>query len=134
MTGDIHRLEIVNMRTPRGIAKVMGTVISLAGAFTQKRYPAQLSLTTWISAVGAAQSALFTTFAERRPGIWAIGFNIELWTAIYGGVVGSGLIIYIQLWCNEAKGPVFVAIFSPLSTILVAIISYFLLAEKLYFG
>ncbi|XP_074284574.1 WAT1-related protein At5g07050-like [Silene latifolia] len=181
------RLEIVDMKNPKGIAKVMGTLISLGGvmvmtfykgsiirnishplldihqnaiiqenwlkgsvltiasciswplfyimqAYTQKRYPAQLSLTTWISAVGAVQSAVFTAITVRKPGVWAIGFNIDLWTAIYGGVVGSGLIIFIQLWCNKAKGPVFVTMFSPLSTILVAIISYFVLAEKLYIG
>ncbi|XP_074284575.1 WAT1-related protein At2g39510-like [Silene latifolia] len=181
------RLEFVDMRNPRGIAKVMGTLISLGGvmlmtfykgsiipnishsllniqqnaiiqenwlkgsvltiascvawplffilqAYTLKRYPAQLSLTTWISVIGAAQSAVFTAFAERKPGIWAIGFNIDLWSAIYGGVVCSGYIIYVQLWCTEVKGPVFVTMFNPLSTILVAIIAYFVLAEKLYIG
>ncbi|KAK9724357.1 hypothetical protein RND81_05G067100 [Saponaria officinalis] len=181
------RLEALDIRNPRGIAKVLGTLISLGGvmvmtfyrgsvlrnichplydirqtavihenwlkgsiltiasciswplfyilqAFTLKRYPAQLSLTTWMSVVGAAQSAVFTAFAVRTPGVWAIGFNIDLWSTIYGGVVCSGIIIFIQLWCTEAKGPMFVTMFNPLSTILVAIIAYFILAEKLYVG
>lgn len=50
------------------------------------------------------------------------------------GVVVSGLIIYIQLWCMEEKGPVFVTMFNPLSTIIVAVLAYFALDEKLYMG
>ncbi|XP_074284299.1 WAT1-related protein At4g08300-like [Silene latifolia] len=181
------RLETVALRQPRGLAKVFGTLISLAGimlmafykgsiipnvsqplvpiqqktviqqnwlkgspitiagcvalslfyilqTYTLIRYPAQLSLTTWISAVGAVQTTVFTATIVRDPGLWRLGFNIDLWTAIYGGVFGSGLIIYIQLWCNKEKGPVFVTVFSPLSTILVAVTSFFILSEKLYIG
>ncbi|CAB4292290.1 unnamed protein product [Prunus armeniaca] len=117
----VLRLEVLNLRNPRGLAKVLGTLISLAGvmtmtlykgpiAITLKRYPAQLSLTTWMSFIGAAQSAVFT------------------------GVVCSGLIIFIQLWCTEEKGPVFVTMFNPVSTILVAVLAYFVLGERLYTG
>ena len=50
------------------------------------------------------------------------------------GIVVSGLIIYIQLWCMEERGPVFVTMFNPLSTIIVALLAYFALDEKLYMG
>ncbi|XWS39207.1 hypothetical protein CRYUN_Cryun18bG0030400 [Craigia yunnanensis] len=181
------RLEEVNLRSPRGIAKVLGTVVSLVGvttmtlykgpaiknlwhplvhiqgksanhenwlkgsilfvascitwsiwyimqAFTLKRYPAPLSLTTWMSFIGAAQSAVFTVILEHKPAAWTIGFNIDFWATVYAGVVCSGLIIFIQLWCTEEKGPVFVTMFNPLSTILVAVLAYFVLGEKLYTG
>ncbi|XP_061370984.1 WAT1-related protein At5g07050-like [Gastrolobium bilobum] len=183
------RLEVIDLRNPRGIAKVLGTLISLAGGMTMtlykgpimrnlwrplihiqgksasineswlkgslltisscvtssiwrimqvstlKRYPAQLSLTTWISFVGAAQSAVFTVIAEHNnPSAWIIGLNIDLWSTLYGGVVVAGLMVYIQLWCAEKKGPVFVTMFNPLSTILVSILAYFVFGEKLYFG
>ncbi|KAG4983742.1 hypothetical protein JHK87_028491 [Glycine soja] len=103
-------------------------------ASTLKRYPAQLSLTTWMSFVGAAQSAAFTVIVEHNSSAWTIGLNVDLWSTIYGGVVVAGLIIYIQLWCTEKKGPVFVTVFNPLSTILVAILAYFVFGEKLYLG
>ncbi|KAI3693022.1 hypothetical protein L6452_32849 [Arctium lappa] len=183
----ILRLEIIDLRNPRGLAKVVGTLVSLAGvmimtlykgpamtslghsaihftqttviqenwfkgsvltvsscltwsiwyimqAYTLKRYPAQLSLTTWMSFLGAAQSAVFTAVIEHRGAAWSMGFNIDLWSTIYGGIVASGLIVYIQLWCTEEKGPVFVTMFNPLSTILVAVLAYFVLDEKLYTG
>lgn len=50
------------------------------------------------------------------------------------GVVSSGVTIFIQLWCTEEKGPVFVTMFNPLSTILVAVLAYFVFGEKLYTG
>lgn len=53
-------------------------------AFTLKRYPAKLSLTTWMCFVGAAQSAIFTVCTEHKPAAWMIGFNIDLWSTIYG--------------------------------------------------
>lgn len=184
----VLRLEIANVRSPRGIAKILGTGVSLAGvttmtlykgpalksighalihirgsttaiqeswlkgslltvascitwsiwyimqAYTLKRYPAQLSLTTWMNFVGAAQSAVFTVIVQHKQAAWTIGFNIDLWSTIYGGVVISGIVTYVQLWCTEAKGPVFVTLFNPISTLLVAALSYFVLGEKLYIG
>ncbi|KAK7391622.1 hypothetical protein VNO78_20039 [Psophocarpus tetragonolobus] len=103
-------------------------------ASTLKRYPAQLSITTWMSFVGAAQSAVFTVIVEHDSSAWALGLNIDLWSTLYGGVVAAGLIIYLQLWCTEKKGPVFVTMFNPLCTILVAILAYFVFGEKLYLG
>jgi hypothetical protein len=54
-------------------------------ASTLKRYPAQLSLTTWMCFIGAAQSAIFTVIVEHNnPSAWIIGLNIDLWSIIYG--------------------------------------------------
>ncbi|MCL7042108.1 hypothetical protein MKW94_023316 [Papaver nudicaule] len=132
------RLEVLDIRTSRGMAKNLGTAVSFAGvltmtpfkgpaAITLKKYPAQLSLTTWMSILGAAQSAVFTAFVEHRPKAWAIGINVDLWAIIYAGVVCSGMIIYVQLWCTEQKGPVFVTMFDLLSTVMVAVVAYFVL-------
>ncbi|KAJ6769105.1 WAT1-RELATED PROTEIN [Salix koriyanagi] len=156
----VLRLEVLDLRNPRGIAKVLGTlgttgnnqeswlkgsILTVAScitwsiwyimqAFTLKRYPAPLSLTTWMSFVGAVQSAVFTGIVHHKRAAWTIGFDIDFWSLVYGGIVVSGLIIYVQLWCTEEKGPVFVTMFNPLSTILVAILAYFVLGEKLYLG
>ncbi|KAJ8763300.1 hypothetical protein K2173_001438 [Erythroxylum novogranatense] len=184
----LMRLEALDLGNRRGIAKVLGTLFSLAGglvmtlyrgqalknpwpplihihgkagnyhedwvkgsilistscitwslsyimqAFTLRKYPAPLSLTTWMSFLGAAQSAVFTVIVEHRRAAWTIGFNIDLWSTLYGGVVISGLIIFIQLWCTEEKGPVFVAMFNPFLTVLVTVLAYLVVGEKLYVG
>ncbi|KAJ6810044.1 WAT1-related protein-like isoform X1 [Iris pallida] len=180
------RLEKLDAKSPRGIAKIVGTVVSLAGvttmtlykgpavrniwgalihiqgntvheswvkgsiltvascitwsiwyimqALTLKRYPAQLSLTTWMNFVGAAQSAVFTVCIEHEREAWTIGLDIKLWSILYAGIVVSGLIIFVQLWCTEERGPVFVTMFNPLSTILVALLAYCVFGERLYTG
>ncbi|KAL5729956.1 hypothetical protein ACHQM5_002843 [Ranunculus cassubicifolius] len=183
----VLRMEILDIRNTRGMAKVGGTIVSLAGvmgmtlykgptvknlwgvlihtqgnstihedwlkgsiliiascvifsmwyimqAITLKKYPAQLSLTTWMSFLGGAQSAVFTVIIEHKPSAWRVGFNIDLWCILYGGVVVSGLIIFLQLWCTEKRGPVFVTMFNPLGTVLTAVLAYFVLGEKLYTG
>ncbi|XP_023000514.1 WAT1-related protein At4g08300-like isoform X3 [Cucurbita maxima] len=183
-----ERMEIVDLKNPRGIAKVVGTSVSLGGvmimtfykgpiirnpwhpfihiqhkasnlhenwlkgslltvssciswalsyimqAFTLKRYPAQISLSTWMNLVGAAQSGVFAVLTQHRPGVWSVGLNIDLWCIIYSGIVCSALIVYIQLWCTEEKGPVFVTMFDPLCTVLVAALAYFVFGQKLYMG
>ncbi|XP_061989655.1 WAT1-related protein At5g07050-like [Rosa rugosa] len=189
------KLEVLDLRNPRGLAKVLGTVVSLAGvmtmtlykgpimrnlwsplihiqgkssihenrlkgsiltvascitwslwyimqAITLKRYPAKLSLTTWMSFLGAAQSAVFAVCIEHKRVAWTVGFKIDLWCILYSvrfciymlGGVCSGLIFFIQLWCTLEKGPVFVTMFDPVSTILVAFLAYFVLGERLYIG
>ncbi|XP_050251540.1 WAT1-related protein At4g08300-like isoform X4 [Quercus robur] len=209
------RLEALDARNARGIAKVVGTLISLAGvmtmtlykgpevrswkgapihlnrsnsvhenwikgpilagasciswslwyirqAFTLKKYPAQLSLTAWINLIGGAQSAAFTVLIQHKPAAWSIAFNnIDFWSIVYAvikecerisnyyfvsndvlnvlyvkwqGVVCSGITIFIQLWCTEQRGPVFVTMFNPLGAVLTALQSYFLLGERLHMG
>ncbi|XP_065876059.1 WAT1-related protein At2g39510-like isoform X2 [Euphorbia lathyris] len=182
----ILRLEVVDVKNPRGVAKILGTLLSLAGAliltfykgskvpslhgapfhiktnpvqkkwvegsfllaascvtwslwfimqvYTLKRYPAQLSLTAWINFLGAAQSAVFTLFLQLKPEAWAIKFDIKLICIVYAGVVICAITVFVQLWCTKKKGPVFVTMFGPLSTILVAILAYFLFGEELRIG
>ncbi|KAK7391621.1 hypothetical protein VNO78_20038 [Psophocarpus tetragonolobus] len=145
------RFEVLDLQNPRGIAKVLGTLISLAGALimtlykgpvtrnlwppliyipaktaainenwfkgslltvlscatwsmwyimqaaTLKRYPAQLSLATWMSFVGAAQSAVFTVIVQHNRSAWSMGLNIDLWSTIYRAftvIIG----LYLLMW------------------------------------
>ncbi|RVX19125.1 WAT1-related protein [Vitis vinifera] len=182
----ILRLEHLDIRNPRGLAKILGTLFSLAGvmimtsckgpvirnlssplihigrnnlhenwtkgsiltvascitwsiwyimqAFTMKRYPAPLSITTWMNFIGGAQSAVIAVIMQHKPEAWSFSVNIQLWSTIYAGVVCSGIMIFLLLWCTKQKGPVFVTMFNPLSTIMVAFTAYFVLGEKLYTG
>lgn len=50
------------------------------------------------------------------------------------GIISSGVAYYISGIIMRTKGPVFVTAFSPLSMIIVAILSTFILSEKLNFG
>lgn len=58
----------------------------------------------------------------------------ELRARTYQGIACSGFTVFAQLWCTEKKGPVFVTMFNPVSTIMVAILAYFIFGENLYVG
>ncbi|TKY52727.1 WAT1-related protein [Spatholobus suberectus] len=180
------RLEVVDVKKPRGLAKVFGTVLSLIGALIMtlykghtiqslqsapfhirgnlvhndwikgsilcvasciswslwyilqaiivKKYPVQLSLTAWINCMGAAQSAAFTVLVQDKLTTWFITSTVELCCILYAGVICGGFIIFSQFWTTEQKGPVFVSMFNPLGTILVAILAYFVFGEQLHTG
>lgn len=38
----------------------------------------------WIYLIGAAQSAIFIVIVENNKSSWAIGFNVDLCSTIYG--------------------------------------------------
>ncbi|KAK8565305.1 hypothetical protein V6N12_058871 [Hibiscus sabdariffa] len=183
----LFRMEVVDVRSHRGMAKILGTLISLLGVtvitlykgpalqnmwdtpihmkrlsihenwvkgsiltiascitlsswyimqtFTMRKYPAELSLTAWISFIGGTQSAVFTVLVQHKPGVWSINMlGIDFWAITYCGIIGSGLLIFIQLWCMKERGPVFVSMFSPLQTVIVAVLAYFVFGEKMYTG
>lgn len=52
-------------------------------AMTLKRYPAQLSLATWMNFIGGIQSAVYTVSVEHKPTAWMIGSDIDLWSILY---------------------------------------------------
>ncbi|XP_008224470.1 PREDICTED: WAT1-related protein At5g64700-like [Prunus mume] len=77
-------------------------------------------------------AAVFTVCIEHRRAAWAIGFNIDLWSILYSVELCDPVLK--SSWCTEKKGPVFLAIFDPVSTVFVALLAYFLLGERLYTG
>jgi len=99
-----------------------------------KKYTAQLSLTTLICFIGTLQSIAITLPLERDPSVWALGWNMNLLSAVYSGVVTSGIAYYVQGLCMKLKGPVFATAFSPLMMIIVAIMGSIILAESIYLG
>lgn len=50
------------------------------------------------------------------------------------GIICSGVAYYVQGLVMKERGPVFVTAFSPLSMIIVAVMSSFMLAEIMYLG
>ncbi|KAK6259971.1 hypothetical protein SCA6_014445 [Theobroma cacao] len=163
-------MEVVNVRSPRGIAKILGTLTSLAGVtiITLYKGPAVHSLST------------APIHMERLPSVhenlvkgsiliiasctsWALWFIMQA-LQMHVDLVGSYFeeiscatvadsmdelywrrtisrlccVLTAQtkrmFWCMKEKGPVFVSMFSPLATVMVAISAYFVLGEKLYVG
>ncbi|KAF7807032.1 WAT1-related protein [Senna tora] len=131
------RFEVVDIGHPRGVAKVVGTLVSLGGVMTMTLYKGPLIQNLWhpLLQIHANTTSIATHENWLKGSILTVASCIT-WSIWYimQGIVISGLIIFIQLWCTEEKGPVFVTMFNPVSTILVAILAYFVFGEKLHLG
>ncbi|TYH73535.1 hypothetical protein ES332_D05G336200v1 [Gossypium tomentosum] len=95
----------------------------------------QLSLTAFIclaSTIGGSIVAL--AMEAGNAAVWSIHFDVKLLAAVYSGVICSGITYYVQGVIMRSRGPVFVTAFNPLSMVIVAILSSFILSEILYLG
>ncbi|KAL0409820.1 UNVERIFIED_CONTAM: WAT1-related protein [Sesamum latifolium] len=104
-------------------------------AVTLRTYPAELSLTAWICLLGTAQGAAVALVMEKgNAAAWAIKWDTKFLAAAYSGIFCSGIAYYVQGVIMKERGPVFVTAFSPLSMVMVAIMSSFILAEQMFLG
>lgn len=52
----------------------------------------------------------------------------------FQAIVISGMVVAVNAWCVESRGPLFVSVFSPVGLVIVALIGSFLLDETLHLG
>lgn len=136
----IKQLEISVQDAIRGSIMITIGCFSWAAfvilqAITLKTYPTELSLTALICLLGTLEGTAVALVMEKgRLSPWIIGWDANLLAAVYSGVFCSGLAYYIQGLVMKERGPVFVTAFNPLCMVIVAILSSFIMAEKMYLG
>ncbi|GAB4861483.1 hypothetical protein Ancab_036685 [Ancistrocladus abbreviatus] len=99
-----------------------------------KRYPCRYSTTGIMCCFSAIQSAVLCLAIKGDISMWVLKGKIQILTAIFAGVVGSGLCYVGMAWCVEQSGPVFTAAFTPLIQIFAAILNLVFLHEEIYQG
>ncbi|KAJ0984928.1 hypothetical protein J5N97_003284 [Dioscorea zingiberensis] len=99
-----------------------------------KNYLDPLSLSVWMCFLSTIQSAILTLLLESNLSAWKIRSVFELGCCLFAGVFGSGVTFYLQSWSITIRGPLFSALFNPLSTVMTTILGVLLLKEKLRFG
>ncbi|KAL4574626.1 hypothetical protein LXL04_021461 [Taraxacum kok-saghyz] len=122
-----------------GCIYLLGHCLSWAGWMVfqtpvVRKYPAKLSLTCFTCFFGLIQFMVIAAFVERDAMKWKIKSGEELFTILYAGIVSSGIVLSLQTWCIQKGGPVFVAVFQPVQTVLVAIMAFAILHDQLYLG
>ncbi|KAB1217946.1 hypothetical protein CJ030_MR3G014644 [Morella rubra] len=102
--------------------------------FTLRSYPAKLSLTALICFLGMIECAILALACESgKAAAWSIHMDAKLLASVYGGIL-SGASYYIMGVVVPERGPVFFSAFSPLATIIVAILGSLIFAEEMYLG
>ncbi|XP_043712891.1 protein WALLS ARE THIN 1-like [Telopea speciosissima] len=99
-----------------------------------KKYPARLSVTSYQCFFGVLQFLAIAAFLERDSQAWLVHSGAELFSVFYAGVVASGIAFAVQIWCIDRGGPVFVAVYQPVQTLVVAIMASITLGEEFYLG
>ncbi|KAL5555749.1 hypothetical protein UlMin_037985 [Ulmus minor] len=103
-------------------------------AQVMKSYPSKLLFTTLQCVLSSVQTFAIAIAFERRPSEWKLGWNVTLLAVAYCGIVVTGVTYYLQTWVIEKKGPVFLAMSTPLALIITIICSAFLLGEVVTLG
>lgn len=71
---------------------------------------------------------------NRNLADWSLRSPIRLISALYTGIVCSALAFLLVTWSVQQKGPLYVSVFSPMLLVIVAILSWAILGEKLVVG
>ncbi|KZV35719.1 hypothetical protein F511_36766 [Dorcoceras hygrometricum] len=80
------------------------------------------------------QSFLVALVFARDLSQWKLGFDVQLLSILYCGVVVTGVTFYLQAWVIEKKGPIFLVMTTPLIMIFTITISAFLYGEIISLG
>ncbi|XP_049388750.1 WAT1-related protein At1g43650 isoform X1 [Solanum stenotomum] len=99
-----------------------------------KEYPAKLRLTTLQCFFSCIQSAIWAISVKRDIAAWKLGFNFNLLAVAYCGVMVTGVSYWLIAWVIDIKGPVFTAIFTPVSLIFTAFFSSIFWKETPHLG
>ncbi|KAF8657754.1 hypothetical protein HU200_059914 [Digitaria exilis] len=100
-----------------------------------KSYLDPLSLATWMCFLATLQCAVVAFFLEPNYlEIWKLNSFWQFPCILYGGVFASGANFFLQSWCISLKGPLYSAIFTPMSAVITAILSTLFLNEELHVG
>ncbi|KAK4356214.1 hypothetical protein RND71_025185 [Anisodus tanguticus] len=99
-----------------------------------KSYPSKLLCTTLQCFMSTIQSFVFAIALARDPSEWRLGWNVRLLSVAYCGIVVTGVTFYLQAWVVEKKGPVYMAMTTPLALIFTISSAAVLFGEILSLG
>ncbi|KAF3340496.1 WAT1-related protein [Carex littledalei] len=124
---------------------VLGAVLVIASCFAWaiwfiiqakmcRSFASPYTSSTLLCFMAGMQCLVISFAVERKWSVWVLGWDIRLVAVLYIGVVGSGLAFALMSWCIQRRGPLFVSMFSPLLLVIVAILGWGILDEKLFLG
>ncbi|CAN6857712.1 unnamed protein product [Brassica oleracea] len=183
----LFRMESVSFKRTSSVAKMLGTIVSIGGAFivtlyngpvvinmsppsislrsqspnhdwiigaaflaveyfmvplwyivqTQimREYPSEFTVVCYYSFGVSFWTGLVTLFTEGSDlSAWKIKPNIALVSIVCSGLFGSCINNTIHTWALRIKGPLFVAMFKPLSIAIAVAMGVIFLRDSLYIG
>ncbi|KAL8162116.1 hypothetical protein V2J09_013605 [Rumex salicifolius] len=121
-------------------------------AATVKEFQDEMTIVFFFSLFGTIQSAIVPFFLVANSSSWKMTRRVEIITVVYAvrkqlwsfvtqkayenymALTITILYNYVVTWCLRIKGPVYVAMFKPLSIAIAAVMEFLFLGETLYLG
>ncbi|CAG7898591.1 unnamed protein product [Brassica rapa] len=96
--------------------------------------PDHLYTTSWTCLMATIASFLMAlALGNTDLHSWKLDSSLKLSCCVYSGLQ-LAVFFFLQAWCVSRKGPVFSALFNPLSTVIVTFFGALYLKEKTYLG
>ncbi|XP_042497001.1 WAT1-related protein At5g40240-like [Macadamia integrifolia] len=116
------------------VASISISIWHTLQAATLKKYPIEMIVVSFNSFFGTIQCLVVALILERDPIAWTLKPDLELLSIFYSAVIGSVVTPCVLTWCIHEKGPVFVAMFKPLSIAIAALMGALFLGDTLHLG
>ncbi|CAI9111077.1 OLC1v1011212C2 [Oldenlandia corymbosa var. corymbosa] len=94
----------------------------------------ELLLVSIYNLIVAVIAAPFTIIAEPHISAWTMSSKMMTIVIAYNGLFGSSFATVLLTWGLHVKGPVYVALFTPFSIVIAAVMSVIFLGDSLYLG
>ncbi|KAJ4850849.1 hypothetical protein Tsubulata_047510 [Turnera subulata] len=98
------------------------------------KFPAPYTCTLLMCIMGSIQCIVIGVGANHRLSDWSLHSPGRLVASLYAGLICTALSFSLTTWSIQKKGALYVSVFSPLLLVIVAVLSWALLHEKIYVG
>ncbi|KAG9459867.1 hypothetical protein H6P81_004375 [Aristolochia fimbriata] len=132
VSGDQHHFVLGSMLVV--ISCLAWAIWFIVQAKMSKSFDAPYTTSALMIGMASIECGIIGAVVERDISQWALGWNIRLIAAAYSGILCSGISFGLMNWCIGKRGPLFVSMFSPLLLIIVAVLGWAILDEKLRVG
>ncbi|XP_058086554.1 WAT1-related protein At5g07050-like isoform X2 [Magnolia sinica] len=133
----IAGMEKLGLGSKGGRIKVAGTMLCVAGALSVKLfkvYPSVYWATMLSCLAGSLQSAIIGIALDRGKAAWSLGWDMQLLTIFYSGVLTTGANFCLISWAVSKRGPTYPSMFSPVSLVFVTILESLFMGEEIFIG
>ncbi|PWA56153.1 hypothetical protein CTI12_AA420910 [Artemisia annua] len=133
----IFRMETLSFSNKSTRAKFLGTIVSITGAFVVTLYKGPKVIQNLSSSPFHSPSVSLGSTQDN----WGLGgllctsqyIMVALWYIVQG-VLSSCLTNSVHAWALHIKGPLYVAMFKPLSIAIAVVMGVIFLGDNLYLG
>ncbi|CAM6099457.1 unnamed protein product [Calypogeia fissa] len=96
--------------------------------------PTPLTITAYTYFFGSLQVGVIMLIFTGGRIDWSLSWGPQILSVLYAGVISSGINFSLQSWAIQRGGPLLVSLYTPVQTIIVAVLSVVLLGDSLYLG